>query len=208
MPTQVWSSKNWINTINRPIFELYVRENVPNQIRSVQSTLSTVVFECPLRFEVPKFESTQSTGQFSRYTSGKMTLTKSDQSNQHYQQWFLHDHLGLKFRNSIQHNQQSNFRAIRLGKSDTKQISSTQSTVSTVIFECPLRFKVRNIESTQSTGKFLCYMSGKTTLTKLDQSNQHYQQWFLNAHSALKFQNSNQHNQQANFHAICLEKRR
>ena len=31
-------------------------------------------------------QSTQSTGQFSCYTFGKMTLTKSDQSNQHNQQ--------------------------------------------------------------------------------------------------------------------------
>ena len=95
---------------------LYVRENDPNQISSTQSTVSTVIFECPLRFEVPNIESTQSTGQFSRYMSGKMTLTNSVQPNQQYQQWFLNVHSGLKFQTLNQHNQQANFRAIRPGK--------------------------------------------------------------------------------------------
>ena len=111
MPTQVWSLKIQVNTINSQKFELYLRKNESihlcqhyqrafshthsclkfqnsnqhyqrSKIRAISqkkwihsplSTLSTIIFRCPLKCAFSNFESTLSTVQNSRYISGKST---------------------------------------------------------------------------------------------------------------------------------------
>ena len=141
MPTQVWSSKNRINTINRPIFALYVRENDANQIRSVQSTLSTVIFTYLLTFEFPKLESTFQTNQVISVNAINNNFLMPTQVGS-FKSWI---------------------NTINIPNFDPKQIRSPLSTLSTGIFTCPLRCEFKSILSTLCV-EYFCIKSLSTEI--------------------------------------------